>query len=241
MLRALVSIHDVMPDTRSVITQMLNTLKQRVPQLRPYHITLLVVPGKAWQTDDLNWLSSLVHQGHPLAGHGWSHAAPNQRTFYHHLHSLFLSRNAAEHLSRSSQELQQRVANCHQWFAAHHFPAPSLYVPPAWAQGCLNAKQWQALPFLQLETLSAVNDVQQQQRWPLPLTGYEADTPWRAWFLTRFNQWNKHQARKTGRPLRIGLHPFDLQYRLAQNAMDDLTSVEEFYQYSELGRLPQTP
>ena len=67
-LAALVSIHDVMPETRTQVTAMLARLR-----LPCEAVTLLVVPGKDWQEGDLDWLRSLQNAGHPLAGHGWSH------------------------------------------------------------------------------------------------------------------------------------------------------------------------
>ena len=234
MLRAVVSIHDVMPSTRSAVTQLLQRLTQCAPKLDCSQITLLVVPGKPWSNDDIGWLQSLVKSGHPLAGHGWSHQAQTPRTPYHVLHSLLLSRNAAEHLSCQPDQLVSLLMRCHRWFAQSDLPQPTLYVPPAWAAGCLSLSQWQALPFQQLETLSGVYELATGRRYTLPLTGYEADTPIRALFLKMFNQWNLQQAQNTQRPLRISLHPFDLQYALAQNAIQHLTAVDEFIAYSQL-------
>ena len=63
-LTALVSIHDVMPETRTRVTAMLARLK-----LPAQAVTLLVVPGKDWQADDLDWLRGLQEAGHPaMAG-----------------------------------------------------------------------------------------------------------------------------------------------------------------------------
>ncbi|MGC1510807.1 polysaccharide deacetylase family protein [Ketobacter sp.] len=233
-LRALVSIHDVMPETREQVTTMLLKLAQQAPQLTPPFITLLIVPGRQWSQSDLAWLHALAQAGHPLAGHGWSHKAPLKRTLYHLLHSLVLSRDAAEHLSRNHHELRQLVLDCFNWFHHYGLPRPSLYVPPAWAAGNLGIRQWKTLPFAQLETLAGVTDLQSGHKYKLPLTGYEADNAFRAISLRLFNCLNIKRARKSGAPLRIGLHPFDLDYRLAQNALSDLTLVDRFCQYSEL-------
>lgn len=232
-LCALVSVHDVMPETRTPISLLLQQL-QRVEGLHPQHITLLVVPGKSWQTADLNWLQSLAHAGHPLAGHGWSHRAPPPGTLYHQVHSLLLSRRAAEHLSRPPAALRQRVQACHDWFAHHSLPHCGLYVPPAWANGKLDWATWHERPFSQLETLHGVTSLDTGQHQPLPLTGYEADTAVRAWFLARFNHCSKAIARHRNRPLRISLHPFDLTYGLAQNALQDLAAATRFLNYQDL-------
>lgn len=234
MLRALVSIHDLMPETRPAVSAMLDALQRGMPRLPPTAITLLVVPGKQWSESDLQWLRQLVQTGHPLAGHGWSHRSPLPRSAYHWAHSVILSRRVAEHLSRTPQSLIERIARCHQWFDAHHLPSPTLYVPPAWATGNLNLEQWRSLPFRQLETLRGVHCLDQDNPHILPLSGYEADSPLRTLFLRHFNRYNLQRAQHSGQPLRIALHPFDLQYALAQNALQDLAAVDEFLNYSQL-------
>ncbi|MBA54986.1 MAG: DUF2334 domain-containing protein [Pseudomonadales bacterium] len=233
MLSALVSIHDVMPETRTLVSDMLYQLSrlERLPQAK---ITLLVVPGKHWSPPDIHWLQALARDGYPLAGHGWSHQAPLPRTLYHLLHSLVLSRNAAEHLSRSEQALQERVHACHQWFRQHDLPTPDLYVPPAWANGPLNWLQWDEKPFRLLETLGGVTDLGSGYHHKLPLTGYEADTILRAWFLSGFNQLNLAQARNQQLVLRIGLHPNDLHYALGAQALQHIAGVSNFLDYSAL-------
>lgn len=236
MYPALVSVHDVMPETRAAVSDILYQLS-RLERLPLSKITLLVVPGKDWNSSDIKWLQSLARAGYPMAGHGWSHCAPPPRTLYHWLHSLILSRRAAEHLSRDSNQLKQRVHNCYQWFLEHDLPAPELYVPPAWANGRLPWSLWPQRPFSLLETLSGVTDLNQGTTLPLPLTGYEADTSLRCWVLQRFNQWNIQQARRHQRPLRIGLHPFDLKYPLRHKAFQDIANASHFLAYHQLKSL----
>ena len=233
MLSALVSIHDVMPETRAQVSDMLYQLSrlERLPQAK---ITLLVVPGKHWTPSDINWLQALARDGYPLAGHGWNHQAPLPRTLHHLLHSLVLSRNAAEHLSRSEQALKDRVYACFHWFHQHDLPTPDLYVPPAWANGQLDWLRWADRPFRLLETLGGVTELTCGHYHKLPLTGYEADTLLRALFLSGFNQLNLSQAQRQGQALRIGLHPYDLRYPLAAQALRHIAGVSRFLDYSAL-------
>ncbi|MCC1496572.1 DUF2334 domain-containing protein [Alcanivorax sp. 1008] len=233
-MRALLSIHDVMPETRPAISAMLTQLFVSVPELQPQHITLLVVPGRHWCVDDLAWLRRLAAAGHPLAGHGWDHRARKSRSLFHHLHSLMLSRDAAEHLSRPSHELMSLILRCHAWFAEHDLPLGPLYVPPAWAVGRLNRTAQQALPFALMETLSGVVRLTDQFHQRLPLTGYEADNAMRTMFLSASNQFNLALARRTGSVLRVGLHPFDLQNHLAERLICHLQQVTQFCDYSQL-------
>lgn len=233
-MRALLSIHDLMPESRLAVSSMLARLFASIPALRPEHITLLVVPGRQWSADDLVWLRHLSSAGHPLAGHGWAHRATNGRSFSHHLHSMLLSRDAAEHLSRPAHGVMALVLRCHAWFVEHDLPVGPLYVPPAWAVGQLGKAAQLALPFALMETLSGVIRLSDQSQQRLPLAGYEADNTMRAMLLSASNRFNVALAARTGRMLRIGLHPFDLQYHLAAQVIADLQRVTQFCDYSQL-------
>ena len=233
-MRALLSIHDVMPSSRSAVGAMLAQLFVSVPLLRPQDITLLVVPGQHWSGDDLDWLRRMAANGHRLAGHGWSHQAVRRRSLFHRLHSAVLSRDAAEHLSKPEHELVALVLRCHAWFAQHGLPVGPLYVPPAWAMGSISGRALMSLPFTLLETLSGVRDVRGGAQLVLPLAGYEADNDWRARMLVISNRLNWQWAKRSGRIVRIGLHPFDLQYRLADHLIHDLNRVTQFCDYAGL-------
>ena len=231
MLKALVSIHDVMPSTRTHIDDQLQALHQAAEALTPDKVTLLVVPGKDWQPSDVAWLQQLANQGYVLAGHGWFHQAREQRNFYHHLHSLLLSRNAAEHLSQNRDELNALVHRCYSWFQQHDLPLPELYVPPAWAVGRFHPDDWGPSPFSVMETLNGVVDLNTKAFRPMPLCGFEADTLLRMMFLYPFNQWNMLRAKQSGRALRIGMHPYDLDGYLRQQVFSILSQVSVFEDY----------
>ena len=242
-LRAMVSIHDLMPATRIRVSHMLDELREQVPQLQPAHITLLVVPGCDWRDEDLDWLRGLARSGHPMAGHGWRHQAVGRdaRSRYHRLHSALLSRNVAEHLSRPEDELVELVRDCASWFPQQGLPAPTLYVPPAWALGRTPARAWQNTSFTMVETLSGVSHCASGRHRRLPLTGYEADHAGRAIFLALFNRWNLWRARLSGVPVRIGLHPFDLGLSLSGSVIDHLKEVDRFEDYDQLWREDAQP
>ena len=233
-MRALLSIHDVMPSSRAAVSTMLAQLFVSVPLLRPADITLLVVPGQSWSDDDLGWLRRMAANGHPLAGHGWCHQAVTRRSLFHHLHSAVLSRDAAEHLSKPEHELIALILRCHAWFEQHRLPVGPLYVPPAWAVGSISSQALMSLPFTLMETLSTVEDIRCGKRHVLPLTGYEADNHWRARLLAISNRLNRQWAKHGGKVVRIGLHPFDLQYQLAEHIIRDLNRVTQFCDYPSL-------
>lgn len=210
-LPALLSIHDVMPDTLPRVAEILALL--RIHKITT--CTLLVVPGKGWQPDQLRQLRQWADEGWSLAAHGWHHRARHIRGLYHRLHAAVLSRDVAEHLALSPAQRIDLITESHAWFRCVDLPAPSLYVPPAWALGRLPADRLPNLPFRCLESLSGLHFPASGLQHRLPLTGYEADTPARAAFLRFFNATQFKLARLTRRSLRISIHPHDLHLHLA--------------------------
>lgn len=213
---AIVSIHDVMPATLDRV----GAIVDRLPPACMEHLVLLVVPGLDWSDAQIAQLREWQSRGIQLAGHGWTHKAREVRGLIHRLHSLFISRTAAEHLSLSAADIETLMNRNHAWFGKHGLAAPDLYVPPAWALGAIDDAGLARTPFRYIETTSGLVDVRSgRKRW-LPLVGFEADTRVRQWLLTvsnTINVWLTSRAR----PLRISIHPFDDEYRLAA-AMDRL-------------------
>jgi len=229
-LTGLVSIHDAMPDT-------LPRIRELIAKLRAYEvdkITLLVVPGKQWSEMELVQLKQWENEGLKLAGHGWNHQADKPRNLYHKLHSLLLSRLAAEHLSLQREQIARLIRDCFDWFGKQKLTAPTLYVPPAWALGALPRSALSELPFQHVELLAGVVESSSNSLRRLPLTGYEADTGWRAFGLGYWNKVNLWRARSSGTPLRIGIHPFDDELRLREQMYEQVQSCERFIDYDEL-------
>ena len=103
MLKALVSIHDVMPSTMDDVVDLLELCDQQ----GIVNVTLLVVPGLAWSPAQLTQLAAWYAEGRELAGHGWVHKCSRIKTLRHQLHSRVLSRDVAEHLSLSREEAME--------------------------------------------------------------------------------------------------------------------------------------
>lgn len=222
--RAFVTLHDVTPHTLDDCLETLRTLGS----LGVDPVTLLVVPGTGWAEQGLDTLRQLAADGCRLAGHGWSHAAPPPATVYHRAHRLLISRDEAEHLSRSGPELRGLVARCARWFDHVGLGTPSLYVPPAWALGRLSRADLSALPFRYYETLTGIRDTETRRFRALPLVGYLADTRARVWALRGLNALNRAAAAALRRPLRVSVHPPDLRLHLAD---DLLRLLDRDWQY----------
>jgi predicted deacetylase len=226
-LRAHATIHDVRPDTLArveVLLELLEGAERRV--------ALLVVPGLDWSVDGLDRLRSWAAEGYELAGHGWVHQrAP--RTAYHRLHARVLSRDQAEHLSASRDEVRALVERGRVWFDRHALPAPSYYVPPAWALGALRPGDLAALGYRFAEVQWGYLDLDADRFLGAPLIGFEADTRWRERALGAFNAVQVAIARRMGRPLRLGLHPFDLELRRASDVVRRVGEVDSWMTTAE--------
>ena len=230
-MRAFVSIHDLMPHTLPRVERILDWLQTR--QVPP--VTLLVVPGLPWEPSQIERLRELSALGHPLAAHGWFHRT-RPRRLKHRLHAALISRNVAEHLDLNSPEILALLHRARDWFPDHELPTPNFYVPPAWALGPIQKTDLAAAPYRHIETTRGILSIEHDRPEgaanihfeKLPLTGYEADTPAREFFLRRWNraQWRTAAARD--RTLRISIHPDDLELRLADQMGEQIEAVDTF-------------
>lgn len=196
--------------------------------------TLFIVPGSGWDEAGLARVREWHAQGWTLAGHGWEHRAVPPRTLYHRLHSLILSRDCAEHLSLETDAVAALIGRCFAWFDAHGLAAPRLYVPPAWALGRISRARLRELPFHLYESLSGVYDAESDRFRRLPLVGFEADTALRVPVLRAANAANVAMHRVLRKPLRISIHPFDLDLRLAGDVVRLLSCCDCFLEYDAL-------
>ncbi|MFW5874131.1 MAG: polysaccharide deacetylase family protein [Verrucomicrobiota bacterium] len=238
-MKALVSIHDLMPGTMDRVEAILAWLSERsVPP-----VTLLVVPGKPWTPEQIDRLRAWAAIGHPLAAHGWHHHTEPRR-LKHRLHAALISRNVAEHLALDSKGILDLMLRGREWFLRHRLPDPTLYVPPAWALGPLNIRDQAAVPYRMIETTRGLlfpNGAPRPHLEKLPLSGYEADTPLRERFLRAWNALQARSARRRDAPLRISIHPHDLHLRIPDQLDGQLREVREFLDYDAVAATLNPP
>ena len=206
------SIHDVMPETIDRTEAIVDLLMNAGLDV----VTLLIVPGKDWTADRFARLKALIDRGATPAGHGWTHHAERIGGLYHWLHSTLISRRAAEHLALGADDIETLIQRNHDWFVERGLPVPDLYVPPAWAMGSISRKALDRLPFARYETLSGVYDSASGRFHRSAMVGYEADTGFRA---VSCRAWNAANLAAAGskRPVRVAIHPFDLELKLADD------------------------
>lgn len=218
-----------MPETMDRVEAILLWLeKMGVPP-----VTLLVVPGKDWSPKQIERLKELEAAGHQLAAHGWLHNT-QPRKIYHRLHAALISRNVAEHLDLDSAGVLELIKRSGQWFVQHGMAHPEFYVPPAWALGPINKVDFAQAPYQMIETTSGLRFPESGHCIKLPLTGFEADTWLREGFLRTWNRLQFSRSKQQDKPLRISIHPDDLQLRVADQMEWLLKQHWKFISYLDL-------
>lgn len=231
-MKALVSLHDIMPETLDSIEEIIQWLERM--GIPPF--SLLIVPGKAWSPKAIDRLRKFAERGYPIVPHGWHHHTRPRRLF-HRIHSALISKEVAEHLDLDSEGILKLLIRSKEWFIDHSIPVSQLYVPPAWALGFIRSRTLIRAPFQQIEVTRGVLHLEPAgtvRFEKLPLAGYEADSPFRAQFLRRWNAYQEAQARKNQQPLRISIHPNDRTLPLAGQLEAQLKRANHFIQYSDL-------
>jgi predicted deacetylase len=202
-----------MPETLTQVTELISFLQASGLT----RFTLLVVPGLSWTGQQIDLLKRWQDQGLVLAGHGWHHRCRAKRSLGHRLHGFCLSRDVAEHLSSTEEQIKRLIRDSYRWFVDSGFREPELYVPPAWAMGSISAQTLQQLPYRWYEVLTGVHDVSDGRFHRLPLLGYEADTSLRVLGLRFSNALNRGLSTLLRRTIRISIHPYDVTRPLADS------------------------
>lgn len=228
-MQAIVSIHDVMPNTLGRVLMLL----EKMQHLENRYITLLIVPGLEWSREHLDTLHRLEEEQYTFAGHGWKHKTNHISGFYHRLHSALISRNAAEHLSLSREEINRLMEDCYQWFKTNSFTPPDMYVPPAWAMGNISKEDLNSAPFRYFENTSGFMDSKSGKQLTLPLVGFEADNAIRRVSLAFWNGMNVILGSEK-RPVRVSVHPYDAELMLQNSLGNTLKRVTRAIDYHAL-------
>lgn len=227
-MKTLVSIHDVMPETMGEVAEQLQICRQ----LGVKKVTLLVVPGRNWTTAQIEQIGRWQADGYELAAHGWHHKCDTISSLKHWLHSALISRDVAEHLCLTSDQIVNLMIRSGDWFEEKGFTRPHLYVPPAWALGEITDKALAETGFVMVETLRGIRFPQSGELMPLPLVGFEADTLFREMALKLFNRIATGTSKN--RPLRVSLHPHDHKLRLKDSLRTILSNSDESFDYASL-------
>ncbi len=222
---ALLSVHDITPETIPRLTEMVDIFDD----LDICNVSLLLIPVSTWEPDQISYIKRLGKKGYQLAGHGWRHHCFGAKDTFHRIHAALFSRNAAEHYScKTPKEIKKIIKQCYRWFKTEGLGCPRYYVAPAWAMGKIVTTELRGLPFRWYEFLSGVYDSRTDRFYRIPLMGFEADTVLRALFLKIFNYLNYRIALIWKRPYRIAIHPNDFNLKLKSDLLALLASQKRF-------------
>jgi hypothetical protein len=205
-------------------------VEEIIARLHDFHIhrySLLVVPGRQWESNQIHHLDKWFSEGAEPVAHGWLHETTPSK-FFHRIHSAFLSRKVAEHLDLDGPGILDLMARSKDWFVQHELPEPETYVPPAWALGRLTPVEIEAIPFRCVEVTRGIlfpHASRPRRLLPLPLCGFEADTPLRQTFLRVWNHLQYRKAEKKDLPIRISIHPNDFELRCHEQ-LSELLSLD---------------
>ena len=224
-----VSIHDVAPNNLDNIENIIDTLQN---QFNINKICLLVIPGLNWSKQGIKKLHIWQNRDVQIAAHGWNHQAELHKTFYHNIHSLILSANCAEHLSKKRQDVFKIIKKSYDWFIKNGFQKPILYVPPGWALGKIKFEDFSKLNFTHYECTTGM--IHNQKYRFIPLLGFEENTIIKACLRRFFNKLNYIMAYFTGL-IRIAIHPDDFNLYLKDDIAKYLSKSKELVLLHELG------
>ena len=192
---------------------------------------ILVIPGLSWNKIQIQKLRALQNNGIEVAAHGWIHRATNNKTLFHKIHSLVISANCAEHLSKNKKAIFEIINDSYSWFITNGFQKPLLYVPPAWALGNVSKTDLSRMSFTHYECTTGV--IYNQKYHFLPLLGFEEKSPIKALIRRFFNLLNYCMAYFTGL-IRIAIHPNDFSLYLKNDIEKYLSKSSDTVLLNEL-------
>jgi uncharacterized protein len=218
-----VSIHDVAPSSRVVVTEMLREIASKGVRV----CSLLVVPDYHYQGNFAqdrqftSWLRDLEAQGHEIVIHGYFHERPAQpnESFADKFVTRFYTRGEAEFYDLDYEEAFRRITKARDQFIEAGL-RPRGFIAPAWL---LNAEGERAIRDAELEyttRLTRVCDVRSAQNFSARSLVYSTEAPWRR-STSLF--WNAALARllHAAPLLRMSIHPPDRRYpRIWQQILD---------------------
>ena len=227
-MKSYVSIHDVSPKNLDKIENIIFILNNK---FNINKFCILVIPGLKWNKYQIKKLKKWQNDGIEIAAHGWKHSSKLDKSLYHKIHSLMISKNCAEHLSKNKNDIINLIQKSYNWFISNGFKKPKLYVPPAWALGNINKNDINKLNFLYYECTTGL--IHNKKYYFLPLIGFEEKFLIRGIVRKIFNSLNYFMASFTG-VIRIAIHPNDFHLYLKNDIKKYLSKNNETILLHEL-------
>ncbi|GEM_PF-6364366 len=240
--RALLSVHDVAPDSLAFLADLLRDLSAlRVPA-----VNLAIVPffhGRGtWTSQEVRRVASAVPPGirTEVLLHGCYHrrvGANARLPAWRRLLSSIQSAGEDEFFGLPERDTAERVRGGRDAVAAAFGRVPAAFVPPAWSGGPPLRAALKGLGFSLAEDHLWLYEVQRDRRLFAPVIAFATRSPWREWLSARWAR-AVMRAPARGRLLRFAFHPAD--YRspsvraCALGLVEALGRTHEWTLYSEL-------
>jgi uncharacterized protein len=209
-----VSIHDIAPETRGAVEEILAQLGRKGVRVS----SLLVVPhyhhrkSISDDPDFLKWLRALEEDGHEIVIHGYFHRRP--RTPTESLGQRFITRiytqDEGEFFDLPYDDALERIRKAHEIFTTAGLQ-PRGFIAPAWLLSPQGEKAARDAGMEYTTRLRTVLDLRSGQSFPARSLVYSVRNRWRrsvslAWNRALFQTMTDHQL------LRLSIHPPDYRF-----------------------------
>ncbi len=218
----IVSLHDITTSTFDRVQRQLEELAA----LGISRTSLLVIPyyhGQARLDENktlCDWLRQSQSDGHEIVLHGWLHQnlpSNHPRTWFYQ--NLYTS-GEAEFLNLPYEEAYARIGNGLRMFRQLGFNVHG-FIAPAWLMNPEIERATQAHGLEYTNTISELVHLPSGQRYSTRSCVWSSRTTWRRASSLVWNSW-LFQRLKFVDPLRISLHPCDLEYPAVWRQIRDL-------------------
>lgn len=165
-------------------------------------------------TELCQWLRRCQEQGHEIVLHGWTHQLPSKRKIKSGLNTWFFENfytaGEAEFLTLDYTEAMDRISRGLEMFRALRLDACG-FIAPAWLMNPEVERAARDCGLSYSNTISEWIDLKNSRRIATRSCVWSSRAAWRRgasilWNRTLFSQLNGVE------PLRISLHPCDLEY-----------------------------
>ncbi len=221
-----VSIHDVAPVTRAIVSKMIAELAQR----GVHHTSLLVVPNYHHQgasTADqtfVSWLRQLEAAGHEIVLHGYFHQRPraDSEEFFDAIVTRFYTQGEGEFYDLGYDEAFRRITAGRDEFKAAGLK-PRGFVAPAWLLSNEGRRAARDAEMEYTTHLRNVVDLRSGHVFPARSLVYSVRNGWRR---ATSLAWNAALGRvlKNNTLVRLSIHPPDYSYPAIWRQIADFVS-----------------